>query len=167
MLCDVGTFGEQTAVAVEVSIDIAAVLEAVHDVFEVGSVAEPEGVAGFVNEGEEDDGVAEERVGNARGIGLRQDVDLGAAYAIDRDGASFTVEAGARGPVNGEARVLTAGALSEDDSIAGFALPGFEGPFCEFGIVGIAAGSGGFAGAVVDPPGPCVAGMERGCEEKG
>lgn len=68
--------------------------------------------------------------------------------------------------MNGKPRMLAAAAFREDNLVAGFALPGFEGPAGQFRVVFIASRTDGLAGAVVYPPGPDVGGAELRCCEQ-
>jgi hypothetical protein len=162
---DVRALGEQPPVPVEISRNIAAVLKAIHDVGEVGCMAEAEGVTGFVHKGQEDDSVPKQRIRASRGVGLRQNIDFRALLTIHRHRPGFAVEAGSGCPVDGQTCMLGIGAFREDDPIARFTLPRFEGPSRKFGIVFVTSRTCSCAGAIVYPPGPHVCGVKAGGKE--
>jgi hypothetical protein len=133
---DVGAGRELAAVAVEVLGDIAAVLEAVHDVVEIGGVGEAESVAGLVEAGEVDDGVAENEVGHGRRDDGGLHIDFGAAHAIDQDGPRLAVDSiGGSGPVEADVGALKLFGALQFELAGGGGLPGFNGPPGEFGVV--------------------------------
>ena len=66
MVRDVGAVVEPVAVAHEVAHDIAAEGEGVHDVLELGGVRQPHGVPQFMNTGQVDDRVAQERIARSQ-----------------------------------------------------------------------------------------------------
>ena len=62
--------------------------------------------------------------------------------------------------------MLAGFAFLENELIARFALPGFEGPARQVRVIFIAAGGDGRTGAVVHPPRPDVGGLESGGENQ-
>src|SRR5581483_3853855 len=95
---DIGAGFQLAAITFEVAEDVSAVLEAVHDVGEGGGVAQAESVAAFVQAGEIDDALTEERIATGgfadfvtEGVHVREDEDLRAGVAIDEQGFGFAV----------------------------------------------------------------------------
>lgn len=80
---DIGAFLEQAPIPVEVSPDIAAILKTVHDVFEIGRMDQAQSMAGLMNKRQIYDGVAKQRIGISRRVGLGQNINFRAAFAVD------------------------------------------------------------------------------------
>src|SRR5690242_7345370 len=137
VLVNIATGRKQPAVAAEIFRNISAELKAVHDVGESGRVRKAEGVTGFVEAGEIDDGVAEQ--GIAIGAGGGQDIDFGAADAGHQNGTRFPVETliPVR-PINPNVGTSLVRYALERKRAGGSGLPRFHGPLGQFRIVAMA-----------------------------
>jgi hypothetical protein len=151
MFRNVAAHFQQPPITLEVLDNIAAILEAVHDIGEIGGVFQSERMPAFMQTGEVDDGIAQQGVGSSgpidigsQGAGVRQDIDNRAALSVDHNGLRLAVKVhGAVGPVDADAGVSFGRTFPEDKRATRFALPGREGPGGELFIAGSAAGEPG------------------------
>src|ERR1051326_6703449 len=119
---------ELAAVTAKVFRDVAAVLKAVHDVFEIGGVAQTERMPGLVQAGEIDDGFPEQAL-----------PVVGTNIDISADG--FAIEPVARrNPVNADLRARRFGSFFESQFSIGCRLPRLERPPGELGVALAASG---------------------------
>src|SRR5271170_3372042 len=119
ILFDIVARQELSSVPREIFRDVAAVLEGVHDVVEVGRMIETQCVARFVQTGQIDDGVAQQRV--LHSFGGDADVDyLSHCFPIKARGGG--------GPDHLNLRTLTVLGFDEMKAAFGSGLPGGEGP---------------------------------------
>src|SRR5262245_2838043 len=100
---DIGARLQLGSIAVEVSSNVSAVSEAVHDICEFASVREPERMADLVDAGQIDDCVAQKMVAVGRSR-CRLYVDICSTLAFDHNRLRFAVQARRPvGPMNSNA----------------------------------------------------------------
>jgi len=127
ILPDICALGELFPVAVKVLRDVAAILKAVHDIGELIGVAKTKRVAGFVEAGEVNNRIAQQRVRDVL-CGV-DDVDLGAAASANLDGLSLAVQAALRRlPDQTDQRARAILSLHKVKLAVRRALPAFERP---------------------------------------
>jgi len=111
-------------------------------------------VAGFMQAGQVHDAIAEQGIFRGCGGdiaaelgGVRQNENVGAAFAIDHDGLRFAVESTLPiGPMDADLGALWSGGFFEMQHTSGGCLPGFQSPFGKLGIFLMAGGLGTRAG---------------------
>src|ERR1700733_9493324 len=103
---------QKHAISLEISRDIAAVLETVHDIRESACMSKSKRMAALMKAGQVDDRVAKQRIA-AGGASAGQHVNDSAPFAVDHDRLGLPVEARSPGsPVEAQTRVLFGGAFS-------------------------------------------------------
>ena len=146
ILRDVGARFQLPSIAAEVLVEVAAVLEAVHDVVEHRRVREPQRVPRFVQAGQIHDGVAQQPVA-IRGQRRWPHINLRAQMPFKRHRPRLAVHAFFSGsPVQPNARVLAILHARELEFPARSLLPGFKCPGGQLRIVRLAHGRGIRAG---------------------
>jgi hypothetical protein len=135
MLPNIRAGPQRPAIPVEVFNDIAAELEAVHDVRKIGGMVQPDRMTGLVQARQVHDRIAEQSVAlpGSRDLGselgeIGMHFNRGAPLAVQRKRSRIAVK-------------LWAFAQPEPQAAPGCLLPSLQRPLRQFGIARLAAGT--------------------------